>query len=315
MSSVIGRFAPSPTGRMHLGNVFAALMSWLSARSRGGRWILRIEDLDPQRSKREYAVQLEDDLEWLGLNWDEGGTVGTGPSAPYMQSQRGDIYRHALSKLEASGFTYPCFCTRADIMATQAPHQNDGRIVYAGTCRPPKMPHVSPETSRPHATRIFVPDKDIYFEDRVFGPQSVNLARHCGDFVLRRADGAWAYQLAVVVDDAAMGVTEVVRGCDLLLSAAQQLYLYQLLGLTPPAYAHIPLICNAEGRRLSKRDKSLDMGNLRHHYTPGQIIGYLAYTAGLTSTTKPISAHDLIGHFDWSKITPTEKIICTTKLW
>lgn len=314
MSSVIGRFAPSPTGRMHLGNVFAALMSWLSARSRGGRWVLRIEDLDPQRSRREYAVQLEDDLEWLGLNWDEGGTVGTGPSAPYMQSRRGDIYRHALSKLEASGFTYPCFCTRADIMATQAPHQNDGRIVYVGTCRPSRMPHVSAETSRPHATRIFVPDEDICFEDRVFGPQSVNLARHCGDFVLRRADGAWAYQLAVVVDDAAMGVTEVVRGCDLLLSAAQQLYLYKMLGLRPPEYAHIPLICNTEGRRLSKRDKSLDMGNLRQHYTPGQIIGYLAYTAGLTSSTKPISAHDLIGYFDWSKITPTEKIICATEL-
>ena len=177
------------------------------------------------------------------------------------------------------------------------------------------MPHVSPETSRPHATRIFVPDKDIYFKDRVFGPQSVNLARHCGDFVLRRADGAWAYQLAVVVDDAAMGVTEVVRGCDLLLSAAQQLYLYKMLGLRPPKYAHIPLICNAEGRRLSKRDKSLDMGNLRQNHTPGQIIGYLAYTAGLTPSPTPISAHDLIGHFAWSKITPTEKIICTTKLW
>lgn len=140
MNAPVGRFAPSPTGRMHLGNVFAALMSWLSVRSRGGKWILRIEDLDPQRSKLEYARQLEDDLLWLGLDWDEGGIENNGPAAPYMQSLRSEVYESALSRLKAQGLTYPCFCTRADIMATQAPHQSDGRIIYAGTCRPDDMP-------------------------------------------------------------------------------------------------------------------------------------------------------------------------------
>ena len=234
MSTVIGRFAPSPTGRMHLGNVFAALMSWLSVRSRGGRWILRIEDLDPQRSKIQYAQQLEEDLLWLGLDWDEGGIDGKGPAAPYMQSKRArNLPKGSPKNSRRPDIPTLAFCTRADIMATQAPHQTDGRIIYAGTCRPKSLPSKAEEPVRAHSTRIFVPDIDICFEDRVFGYQSVNLAKHCGDFVLRRADGAWAYQLAVVIDDAAMGVTEVVRGCDLLLSAAQQIYLYNMLGLTP----------------------------------------------------------------------------------
>ncbi len=310
MSTVIGRFAPSPTGRMHLGNVFAALMSWLSVRSRGGRWILRIEDLDPQRSKIQYAQQLEEDLLWLGLDWDEGGIDGKGPAAPYMQSKRSEIYQKALEKLKATGYTYPCFCTRADIMATQAPHQTDGRIIYAGTCRPKSLPSKAEEPVRAHSTRIFVPDIDICFEDRVFGYQSVNLAKHCGDFVLRRADGAWAYQLAVVIDDAAMGVTEVVRGCDLLLSAAQQIYLYNMLGLTPPEFAHLPLICNNDGLRLSKRDKGLDMEHLRQTHTSQEIIGQLAYTAGIIARPTPISAKELAGIFDWSNIPASERIVC-----
>ena len=311
MNAPVGRFAPSPTGRMHLGNVFAALMSWLSVRSRGGKWILRIEDLDPQRSKLEYARQLEDDLLWLGLDRDEGGIENNGPAAPYMQSLRSEVYESALSRLKAQGLTYPCFCTRADIMATQAPHQSDGRIIYAGTCRPDDMPRQLEEPARKHATRIMVPDCDICFNDLIFGPQKVNLASHCGDFVLRRADGAWAYQLAVVVDDAAMGVTEVVRGCDLLLSAAQQIYLYRLLGLEPPQYAHIPLICNAAGQRLSKRDKGLDMENLRKTMTAEEIIGRLAYSAGLTESPTPISAMQLAANFDINKIAACEKITLT----
>ncbi len=298
-----GRFAPSPSGRMHLGNIFTALISWLSARKKGDKWILRIEDLDPQRSRLDHARQIEDDLTWLGLDWDEGGIDGKGEHGPYLQSQRNRFYEDALSILEATGFTYPCYCTRADIMATQAPHESDGRVVYGGTCRPQKLGGRGPTKSGDmRATRLFVPDEEITFTDRLFGPQSVNLSTHCGDFILRRADGAWAYQLAVVVDDALMGVREVVRGCDLLLSSAQQIYLYRLLGLEPPEFAHVPLLCNEAGQRLSKRDKALDMETLRKDYTPSQIVGWLAYYAGLMPEPFPISAEGLLPLFSWSAL-------------
>ncbi len=307
-----GRFAPSPTGRMHLGNVFAALISWLSARKEGGKWILRIEDLDPQRSRIDHARLIEDDLAWLGLDWDEGGVDGKGPNGPYCQSMRGEIYKEALEKLQATGLTYPCFCTRADIMATQAPHESDGRVVYAGTCRPSRLGGSFDEATvdRPErAIRLFVPDKDMTFTDKLYGGQTVNLAAHCGDFVLRRADGAWAYQLAVVVDDALMGVTEVVRGSDLLLSSAQQIYLYDLLGYPAPQFAHVPLLCNEKGIRLSKRDSSLSMEELRKEYTPSHLIGQLAYIAGILPEPFPISARGLLPLFSWSAILPHPAII------
>lgn len=307
-----GRFAPSPTGRMHLGNVFAALISWLSARKEGGKWILRIEDLDPQRSRIDHARLIEDDLAWLGLDWDEGGVDGKGPNGPYCQSMRGEIYKEALEKLQATGLTYPCFCTRADIMATQAPHESDGRVVYAGTCRPSCLGGTFDEATvdRPErAIRLFVPDKDMTFTDKLYGSQTVNLAAHCGDFVLRRADGAWAYQLAVVVDDALMGVTEVVRGSDLLLSSAQQIYLYDLLGYPAPQFAHVPLLCNEKGIRLSKRDSSLSMEELRKEYTPSHLIGQLAYIVGILPEPFPISARGLLPLFSWSAILPHPAII------
>lgn len=298
-----GRFAPSPSGRMHLGNIFTALISWLSARQKGDKWILRIEDLDPQRSRLEYARQIEDDLIWLGLDWDEGGVEGRGEHGPYLQSQRNQFYEEALSRLETTGLTYPCYCTRADIMATQAPHESDGRVVYAGTCRPQKFGgRGKMKSGDVRAARLFVPDEEITFTDRLFGPQSVNLSTHCGDFILRRADGAWAYQLAVVVDDALMGVKEVVRGCDLLLSSAQQIYLYRLLGLEPPEFAHVPLLCNDAGQRLSKRDKALDMETLRKEYTPSQVVGWLAYYAGIMPEPFPISAEGLLPLFSWSAL-------------
>ncbi len=281
---------------MHLGNIYAALMSWLSVRLKGGSWVLRIEDLDPQRSRREYAELLEDDLRWLGLDWDEGGLDDIGPAGPYSQSRRGHIYQQALDRLRALGLTYPCTCTRADIMATQAPHQSDGRVIYAGTCRPASMPAHVPEPERPHATRLYVPDREIRFTDLTYGPQTLNLARDCGDFVLRRADGAWAYQLAVVVDDAMMGITEVVRGADLLLSSAQQIYLYELLGYRAPQFKHLPLICNESGQRLSKRDRSLAMDVLRAEHTPGQVIARVARMANLRDSDTPISARDLLDY-------------------
>lgn len=318
----VGRFAPSPTGRMHLGNVFAALMSWLSAKSRGGRWILRIEDLDPQRSKESWAHLIEDDLRWLGLHPDEGGYDASGPSAPYRQSLRSEFYEKILSRLNDTGLTYPCRCTRADILSTQAPHESDGRIVYPGTCRPRTSPdsqlttndsRLTTNDSRPvRATRLIVPDETITFTDRLYGRQSVNLASHCGDFVLRRADGAWAYQLAVVADDAAMGVNEVVRGSDLLLSSAQQIYLYRLLGLEPPEFAHIPLLCNEAGQRLSKRDRSMNMEELRDRFKPEDIIGYLAHIAGQTPSPEPISAEELLAIYNHDKIPRTEKLLCVS---
>lgn len=284
---------------MHLGNVFAALMSWLSARLQGGEWLLRIEDLDPQRSKREYAEQLQEDLHRLGLDWDEGGLEDTGGAGPYRQSLRGEIYGEALRRLEATGLTYPCHCTRADLRATQAPHASDGRVIYPGTCRP--SPHRTPDDrsekkTGPAAVRLIVPDQEMVFDDRLFGPQRGNLATDCGDFVLRRADGAWAYQLAVVVDDIAMGVTEVVRGCDLMASTFQQLYLYRLFGAEPPAYMHIPLICNAAGQRLSKRDASLSLDELLRVSTPEAVIGRLAHISGLSPTPAPLSTSSLLDY-------------------
>lgn len=288
-----GRFAPSPSGRMHLGNIYTALLSWLSVKSRGGKWILRIEDLDPQRSKMEYARQIEDDLLWLGLEWDEGGVDGVGGSGPYLQSRRHHLYELALRRLKDTGLCYPCRCTRADIMATQAPHESDGRVVYKGTCRPAVFPAPYPEGAVA-AVRLAVPDREIVFSDRIRGRQQVNLATHCGDFVLRRADGAWSYQLAVVVDDALMGVTEVLRGDDLLLSAAQQIYLYGLLGYEAPEFAHVPLVTNESGVRLSKRDHSLSMEYLRRHHTPEEVLGMAACRASLVSTPGPVSLSELL---------------------
>ena len=332
---VRGRFAPSPTGRMHLGNVFCALLSWLSAKSQGGEWVLRIEDLDPQRSKKDYALQLMDDLQWLGLPWD---------GEPVWQSQRGDIYEEYLQRLTNMGLTYPCFCTRADIMATQAPHETDGRVVYKGTCRPNTInenhsPLTAPHSPLPNATtRLIVPDRIIPFTDGHYGKHDINLAEHCGDYIIRRKDGAWAYQLAVVVDDSLMGVTEIVRGRDLLLSSPQQIHLRKLLfqstddrvqstdncivGTLRAAseeqeqgeekevtFFHHPLLCNAEGQRLCKRDKSMDLGYLRDKGTsPQEIIGLLAHLAGLTDTPAPITPMELIPLFSWNKV-PTEDII------
>lgn len=298
-----GRFAPSPSGRMHLGNVYAALMSWLSAKSKGGQWLLRIEDLDPGRSRREYARLIEEDLQWLGLEWDEGGLEARGcankdtkigSATSYLQSQRSEIYQKHYNILESKGLTYACHCSRADILATQAPHESDGRVVYHGTCRPaPGLPPFTPSPDAPGARRLFVPDEEIYFTDRTYGSQSVNLSHHCGDFIVRRSDGAWAYQLAVVVDDALMGVTEVVRGADLLLSTAQQIYLYRLFGYDVPVFAHLPLLCNSEGQRLSKRDNSLSMENLRANHASEELIGIIAAKARLIPSPTPLSLDTL----------------------
>lgn len=304
----VGRFAPSPSGRMHLGNLFTALFSWLSVKSRGGRWILRIEDLDPQRSKREHAQMIEEDLLWLGLEWDEGGLAGRGTAGPYLQSLRGEIYERYLAQIKSTGLVYPCTCTKADILATSAPHGSDGRVVYGGRCRPAMLPGAVVFPDRPHAARLYVPDREVVVVDRVYGEQRVNLARECGDFVLRRADGAWAYQHAVVVDDALMGVTEVVRGSDLLQSAAQQSYLYECLGFAEPEWMHVPLLCNLEGRRLSKRDGSLSMASLCERHTVEEVLGYLAFVGGLIEENRPASLAELVEIFDPARLRPVATV-------
>ena len=295
----IGRFAPTPSGRMHLGNVFAALMSWLSPKSRGGDWILRMEDLDTLRTKAEYAELLRDDLRWLGLNWDEE----TEP-----QSTRSAVYDRYFDQLREKHLLFPCYCTRSQLHNVNAPHLSDGTYVYAGTCRNLTAEERAAQKRLP-SWRVMVPHREYAFTDLVQGPYRENLLTDCGDFVVRRADGVYVYQLAVTVDDGESGVTEVVRGWDLLGSAPRQMYLQELFGFEHPEYAHIPMLMAPEGRRLSKRDQDLDMGALRSRLTPEQLIGVLAQAAGLTENAKPISARELSTVFDWNKIKGREIVV------
>ena len=296
-----GRFAPSPSGRLHLGNLACSLLAWLSAKSQGGRIVLRIEDLDAERCPRIYADLLEQDLDWLGLAWDEGGSTG-GPNGPYYQSECAEIYTASYKKLEERGLVYPCFCSRAQLHAASAPHTSDGNVVYPGTCRGLTAAEIEEKRKKKApAYRLMVPDEDITFVDGCMGPHTENLLHDCGDFYLRRADGVFAYQLAVVVDDARMGVTEVVRGADLLSSTARQLCLYRLLGLQAPGFAHCPLLLAPDGRRLSKRDGDQSLENLREKYTAQEIVGKLAYAYGLQPEPAPRTPESLIKDFSWAR--------------
>ncbi len=294
----VGRFAPSPSGRMHLGNVMCALLSWLSARKQGGRFLLRIEDLDSMRCPRSFADLIMDDLEWLGLGWD--GEV-------LYQSERSGIYAEYESVLRGKGLLYPCFCSRAALHSASAPHLSDGRVVYAGTCRRLSKAELEQKSrSRKPATRVRVPSETISFTDTVYGEYRENLLEECGDFIIRRSDGVFAYQLAVVVDDALSNVTEVVRGSDLLASSPRQIWLHRVLGFKEPRFAHIPLLCASDGRRLSKRDHDLDLGILREKYTPEYVIGAIAYSLKLTGKPEPVSAEGLLDIFEWGKLPRTE---------
>lgn len=312
-NKICGRFAPSPSGRMHLGNIFCALLAWLSARAQNGNMLLRIEDLDTSRCTEEKARVLMDDLLWLGLNWDYGAAPNKPPDE-YYQSRRSGIYKKFFDRLDAEGLIYPCFCSRAELHAASAPHASDGHFVYPGTCRRLTAAQRAAKMAGAHkcAWRICVPDETIVFSDLHYGAQSLNLAREWGDFIVRRSDGIYAYQLAVVTDDALMGITEVIRGSDLLTSSAPQLYLYKQLGFTPPKFGHLPLLTAPDGRRLAKRDLDLDMGALRQTYkTPEAVTGKLAFMAGLTETAEPIKAAELIPLFDWQKI-PQQNIVVNT---
>lgn len=290
---VVGRFAPTPSGRMHLGNVFSALLAWLSVRSQNGEMVLRMEDLDTQRTSAEFAQTLRDDLRWLGLTYDRE----TPP-----QSQRSDTYDLYFERLREMELLYPCYCTRSQLHSVNAPHLSDGTYVYPGTCR--NMTREEREKmNRAPAWRVMVPDRVWSFTDRVQGYYELNLATECGDMVVRRADGVYVYQLAVTVDDGEAGVTEVVRGMDLLSSAPRQMYLQELFGFPHPGYAHVPMLLAPDGRRLSKREKDLDLGQLQLRLRPEQVLGSLAYAAGIIDVREPVSAAELVGEFSWEKIT------------
>ncbi|MCD7946951.1 MAG: tRNA glutamyl-Q(34) synthetase GluQRS [Oscillospiraceae bacterium] len=297
-----GRFAPSPSGRMHLGNLFAALLAWLSARAAGGEMVLRMEDLDTARCKDVYARLLAEDLRWLGLTWEEGYGAG-GPNGPYCQSERGALYAAAVETLAAQGLIYPCYCTRAERLAASAPHGGAEPAIYDCHCRTlSDGEREALAQQRPCALRVAVPAREITVHDRHMGDYTQHLARDCGDFIVRRADGLYAYQLAVVVDDGLMGVTEVARGADLLSSAPRQLWLYACLNLPPPEFRHIPLLLSPDGRRLSKRDKDLDMGILREHFRPETLVGYLAMLAGQQDKPEPVTSQELARYFVWDKV-------------
>ncbi len=285
---------------MHLGNVFCALIAWLSARANGGRFLLRIEDLDTARCPKANADEILRDLAWLGLTWD--GEI-------WYQSERADVYAQYLAVLAERQTVYPCFCSRAELHAAEAPHLSDGTPVYTGTCRAltPAQVAVFTQAGRRPSLRVQVPDRVIKFHDGLCGEAAQNLATDCGDFVVRRSDGVHAYQLAVVIDDALSGVTEVVRGEDLLYSTPRQIWLGQTLGFTEPHYYHVPLLTDADGRRLSKRDGDT-LAHVKEHYTAREIVGALAYAAGLLDTPQPISPQELIGIFDWGKIKRTPKL-------
>ena len=287
---------------MHLGNLMCCLLAWLSAKSKGGQVLLRIEDLDTQRCPRSYADAIVDDLAWLGLAAD-------GPTPPVYQSDRSEIYQRYFDELSRRGLVYPCFCSRSQLHAASAPHTSDGNVVYPGTCRGLTAAEIEEKSKKKApAYRLMVPDEDITFVDGCMGLHTENLLHDCGDFYLRRADGVFAYQLAVVVDDARMGVTEVVRGADLLSSTARQLYLYRLLGLPAPKFAHCPLLLASDGRRLSKRDGDQSLENLRARYTAEDIVGRLAYAYGLQEEPAPRTPESLIKDFSWEKV--PKKDIC-----
>lgn len=285
-TQVRGRYAPSPTGDLHMGNLRTALLAWLFARREQGEFVLRVEDLDRPRIRAGATERMLADLRWLGLDWDEGSDCG-GPYAPYTQSERLDIYHTYLKRLEQAGLVYPCYCSRAEIAyAASAPQQGaDDGPRYPGTCRELTARQRSErERTRRPSLRLRVPDESlIHFTDLIAGPVTQHVQQAVGDFIIRRSDGIFAYQFAVVVDDALMQINQVVRGADLLSSTARQILLFQVLGFSVPTFAHVPLIMDGTtGKRLSKRDGSSGLAPLRAAgQSPQDIIGQLAASCGL----------------------------------
>ena len=300
---VVGRLAPSPTGGLHLGHARTFLVAWLSARSQGGRVVYRVEDLDAGRVRPDSIAGAMDDLRWLGLDWDAGPDLG-GPDAPYVQSERAELYDRALDRLKATDSVYPCTCTRADIeRAASAPHPEDEGPTYPGTCAGRSARDAKSMAGHPFAWRFRVPPGRVGWEDRIRGRVDLDPARLGGDFVVGRAGVGASYQLAVVVDDAAMAVSEVVRGDDLIPSTPRQILLYQALSLTPPTFAHLPLAVGPDGKRLAKRDGSLKLATLRETgVDPTVIIGMIARSCGWSDRLEPSLPVHWLDRFDLATI-------------
>lgn len=315
-----GRFAPTPSGLLHIGNAFTAVASWLQMRQANGQFVLRVEDIDTARSRADLAQRQLEDLRWLGIDWDEGPDVG-GPHAPYVQSERIPFYEAALKRLKQADLLYPCYCSRSELARiASAPHglSSEGGA-YPGICRyltdeerREKEAHKSP------ALRFKMTGEPATFRDGWAG--EVTFAGEAvSDFVVKRADGMFSYQLAVTVDDAAMGITDVLRGYDLLDSTPRQLALYEALGLTAPSFAHVPLIAGANGERLSKRDRSITLASLRDAgVTPERLIGLLASAAGWIDRPEPVAARELVPAFDPIRRQagePKDRIVLSGSLW
>jgi glutamyl-tRNA synthetase len=301
-----GRYAPTPSGPLHLGNLRTALLAWLFARASGGTLVLRIEDLDRARVRAGAVDAMLADLRWLGLDWDEGPDRDA-PFAPYVQSERGAVYAAHVERLLAANLVYPCYCSRADVArAAAAPHGPDDEAPrYPGTCRDPdrRAAQRARAAGRPPALRFRAPSEPICFEDGFQGTVEQDVVYAVGDFVVRRADGVPAYHLAVVVDDALMGITDVVRGADLLSSTPRQIALYRAFGYAVPRYLHVPLAVDERGQRLAKRHGAVGVGPLRQAgYRPERVIGALAASAGLVPPGSTLSARELLAAFDPARL-------------
>lgn len=331
-----GRYAPSPSGDLHLGNARTALIAWWHARRQDGTFVLRMEDLDPDRSKPDAALGILRDLKWLGIDWDEGPDIG-GPYAPYVQSERADLYKGALKKLIDSRRVYGCTCSRSETRAearaaASAPHgPPGGSYRYLGKCRPVAEAdwqfaradalRTAAQTSghkareRLPALRFVLPSESVTFEDEVRGAQRTDLAAVFGDFIVRRSDGVAAYHLAVAVDDVSQAMTHVVRGDDLLEATGCQIAILDALSQEAPRYAHVPLVVDPSGRRLAKRHGDLTLAALRQRgASPDAITGYLAWTAGLIERPKPATPESLIGAFSLERLRPGPAVIDPARL-
>lgn len=313
---VRGRLAPSPTGALHLGNARTFLIAWLSVRSRGGTLVLRMEDLDHPKVKPAAARQTLDDLRWLGLDWDEGPDLG-GPHAPYVQTARIKRYAAALEQLRGQGLVYPCVCSRQDVESGQsAPHASEDGLYYPGICRGRFATYAEAAATLPSgrlpAWRFSVgADSTVAFGDGFHGWQSENVTRTTGDFVIARHPDGAGYMLAVVVDDAAMGINEVFRGDDLMPATHRQLLLYRALGLTPPRFVHVPLVVSVEGRRLAKRHGDTRIASLRERgLRPSQVVGLLAWWCGWAAWGEETMPADLLPRFRLASI-PREPAVLT----
>ncbi len=303
---VRGRFAPSPTGELHVGSLRTALFAWLQARAAGGTFVLRLEDLDRDRVRPGIAERQMEELRSLGLDWDEGPDVG-GPCAPYVQSARVDRYEDALRRLEARGLVYPCYCSRTDVAAASAPHGAEGPR-YPGSCRElDAAARAAREgAGRRPSYRFRVREGRLSFDDAILGRVEQDVAGEVGDFVVRRSDGIFAYQLAVVVDDVVMGMTDVVRGADLASSTPRQLLLYEALGAPPPRFAHVPLVLGPAGEKLSKRDGAVSLEALgREGVGPPDLLSEIAHLSGLPTGVR--AARDLLPGFDLARL-PREPV-------